>query len=217
MSADSSAEAPNALLLPYARLSYHSNAPATPAQITVAFASVEDVLDGEAFAKTYFAERFPDVEDAVSTQTYTGYLEGIAEGFLVFRVVMGFLIGIAVVVGGVGIMNVLVMSVIERTPEIGIRKALGATRGTILRQFLSESVALSVLGSALGTVLGVGVALLCGPVVALFVEDVSFRAAFTWETLAVVTVVAVGTGALFGTYPALRAARLAPVAAIRRA
>ena len=209
-------EQPNALLLAYDRLARHPQAPQTGGQLTVSFASVEDVLAGEAFAKTYFAERFAGIEDAVRTQTYTGYLEGMAEGFLVFRVVMGFLIGIAVVVGGVGIMNVLVMSVVERTSEIGIRKALGATRRTIMRQFLAESVALAVVGSAFGTVLGIGVALLCGPVVEAFVDDLTFRAVFTVQTLGVVAVVAVAIGAAFGTYPALRASRLDPVVAIRR-
>lgn len=83
-------------------------------------------------------------------------------------------------------------------------------------RYAATSVALATVGSALGTVLGVGVALLCGPVVRVFAEDVDFRAAFTVQTLLAVALVAVGIGVGFGTYPAARAARLDPVAAIRR-
>lgn len=191
---------------------------ATPGrgQLQLAFESVEDVLPAQEFIEPWLESRFAAIEDPVRIDTYTNYLEAMEEGFLIFRLVMGFLIGIAVVVGGVGIMNVLVMSVVERTSEIGIRKALGADRKSIITQFLSEAVALSVIGSFLGTVLGICVALLGAPLVSMFSTEIEFSAIFTTNTLLIVGVVAVGIGCLFGTYPALRASRLDPVSSIRR-
>lgn len=204
------------LLLSYTQLPQLPGASEAGSQLQLEFASVEDVLPAKTFVKTWMAEHFEGVDDAVSIQTYEGYLEGIGQGFLVFRIVMGLLIGIAVVVGGVGIMNVMVMSVVERMAEIGIRKAIGANRRMIVAQFLSESVALSVIGSLLGTVLGIGVAMLGGPILRLFVKDMNFSAVFTLTTLLVVAIVAVLIGTVFGTYPALRASRMDPVVAIQR-
>ena len=204
------------LLVPYAQLPLLPAADIDESQLLLEFASVEDVLPAKTFVEPWLEKRFAGIDDAVRVTTYEGYLKGVGEGFLVFRIIMGLLIGIAVVVGGVGIMNVMVMSVVERTAEIGIRKAIGASRRMIVAQFLSESVALSVLGSALGTVLGIGVAMLGGPILRLFTEGMDFSAVFTLTTLLVVVVVAVLIGTVFGTYPALRAARLDPVVAIQR-
>ncbi|MGK0334513.1 MAG: putative ABC transport system permease protein, partial [Paraglaciecola sp.] len=138
------------------------------------------------------------------------------EGITVFRWVMGFLIGIAVVVGGVGVMNVLLMSIAERTPEIGVRKAVGANRRTIIKQFLSEAVAISTIGSFFGVLLGMSVALIAAPILNMVVDDLEFRAVFSLNTVIVVSVVAVLIGVVFGTYPAQKAASLDPVEAIRR-
>jgi len=206
----------NGALFGYNQLAAFPEAEPGAGQIQLAFVSVEDVLPAKEFIEPWMEKRFVGIEDAVRIQTYTGYLEAMEEGFLVFRLVMGFLIGIAVVVGGVGIMNVLVMSVVERTSEIGIRKALGADRKSIITQFLSEAVALSVIGSIFGTILGVCVALLGAPLVSMFSSEIEFSAIFTLDTLLIVALVAIGIGCLFGTYPALRAARLDPVSAIRR-
>ena len=206
------------LVLEYGALSRLDAVGGASPALTVWFAEVTDVAAGAAFAKTWFADRFTGVEDPVAVSTYEGALESVAQGFLAFRLVMGFLIGIAVVVGGVGVMNVLVMSVIERTTEIGIRKAIGADRRAIIGQFLAESVALATVGSAIGTVVGIAVAQLARPVINAFApEPIDFHAVITPATLLIVAVVAVVVGCVFGTYPALRAARLDPVAAIQRA
>ena len=118
------------------------------------------------------------------------------------------IVAIGVVVGGIVIMNIMLMAVAERTHEIGIRKALGATARDIRRQFLAESVALSVLGGALGVVSGVAFATLVSAVSPL-------PARVTGWSVAVALALGAGVGVLFGVYPATRAARLDPVAAMR--
>jgi putative ABC transport system permease protein len=137
------------------------------------------------------------------------------KGFLLFRIVMGLIVGISVLVGGIGVMNVLLISVTERTVEIGVRKALGAKRRDILWQFLSESITISTFGSLLGLILGILSTLAFIPIVKA-ITDISFQAAYTWNTCMVIVVIAMVIGVVFGTYPAMRAARLDPVEAIRR-
>ena len=118
-------------------------------------------------------------------------------------------VAIGVVVGGVVIMNIMLMSVTERTREIGIRMAVGASRGDIRRQFLAESVAVSALGGILGLALG---ALLAWVVAAL--SPLPARVS-PWS-IATALALGAGTGVLFGVYPATRAARLNPIDALRK-
>ncbi|HEV3231184.1 MAG TPA: ABC transporter permease [Candidatus Dormibacteraeota bacterium] len=115
---------------------------------------------------------------------------------------------ISLLVGGIGVMNIMLVSVTERTSEIGLRKALGATPGDLLRQFLVEAASLSFVGG----VLGVGVALLAGNLVPRFT---SIAITITPTPILVAVGVAAGVGLVFGVYPALRAARLAPIEALR--
>jgi len=204
------------VLFPLATMSHLADAPTPYPMINIALDDVNEVLSAEEFTKAWFERRYPELEDAIETFTRTGYLEQLAEGVTVFRWVMGFLIGIAVVVGGVGVMNVLLMSIAERTPEIGVRKAVGANRRTIIKQFLSESVAISAIGSFFGVLLGMSVALLAAPILNYAVEDLEFTAVFSLNTVIVVCVVALLIGVIFGTYPARKAASLDPVEAIRR-
>jgi putative ABC transport system permease protein len=115
---------------------------------------------------------------------------------------------ISLVVGGVVIMNIMLVSVTERTREIGVRKALGARRGDVLIQFLMESSILSLIGGALGVALGVGGAL---GVAAL----VDFPAVVAVWSIVAGLVVALGVGVFFGVYPARKAADLDPIVALR--
>ncbi|TVP42322.1 MAG: ABC transporter permease [Gemmatimonadales bacterium] len=126
----------------------------------------------------------------------------------VFFIVMIALSSVGLLVGGVGVVGMMLISVTERTREIGIRKALGATRGEILWQFLVEAGVLTLLGGATGLLLGGGFA-------ALVARLTPVPASIPLWAVAVSLAAAAITGMLFGLFPALRAARMAPVEALR--
>ncbi len=116
--------------------------------------------------------------------------------------------GISLLVGGIGVMNIMLVSVTERVREIGLRKALGATPQAIRRQFLVEASTLGLIGG----VLGVGVGLIGAVVLPHLISD-PVAISPTAAVGAIVVAVAIGVG--FGVYPATRAARLAPIDALR--
>jgi putative ABC transport system permease protein len=115
---------------------------------------------------------------------------------------------ISLVVGGIVIMNIMLVSVTERTREIGVRKALGARRRDILAQFLVESTTLSLAGGAVGIAVGLGLALLVGVLTPL-------PAAVSWPAVLLGVLMSTLIGVFFGSYPATRAARLDPIEALR--
>mgnify|MGYP005750337003 CR=1 FL=1 len=176
---------------------------------------IMDVAEIKSFSEDWLKAKFPADTTDFQVATNEGRVEQAARGFLLFRVVMGMIVGISVIVGGIGVMNVLLISVTERTVEIGVRKALGAKKRDILLQFLAESVTVSLFGSILGLLLGILATLGIVPVIKAFV-DVPFQAAYTLDTFMVIASIAVVVGIVFGTYPATRAAKLDPVEAIRR-
>jgi putative ABC transport system permease protein len=128
--------------------------------------------------------------------------------FRTFFYVMIVLSAVGLIVGGVGVIAIMMISVTERTREIGVRKALGATRGTILWQFLVEAVTLTGIGAIIGLVLGTGVAMVikAATPVAASVPPLAVLAALLTSCV---------TGVLFGMLPAVKAAKLDPVAALR--
>lgn len=177
--------------------------------------NVEAVEPLEAEIKEWLAANFENGKEKFSIISNTQRVEQAAKAFLLFRLIMGLIVGISVLVGGIGVMNVLLISVNERTKEIGVCKAVGAKRKDIMLQFLAESVSISTLGSTMGLIIGILGTLIVVPIVKMIV-DVPFQAAYTWTTLLVVGVVAILVGIMFGTYPAMRASRLDPVEAIRK-
>jgi putative ABC transport system permease protein len=140
-------------------------------------------------------------------------LQGFYQLFLIMKVIVGLLASVALAVGGVGIMNIMLVSVSERVREIGIRKALGASPRDIGRQFLVEAGLLSCVGGLVGVLLGVGGALLGSALIKHFKP--------TWVTsvsepaVVAALTVALGIGVIFGYFPARRAGRLDPVTAMQ--
>jgi putative ABC transport system permease protein len=138
-------------------------------------------------------------------KTYLSARQGATE---VFTYLLGGIAAVSLVVGGIGIMNIMLVTVTERTREIGIRKALGATRLNILTQFLIESMVLCIIGGALGLALGSGTSMLLAKFAGwqTVVSSDSVITAFTFSAL---------IGVFFGIWPAQRAARLNPIDALR--
>ena len=175
---------------------------------------VESVPLVQASAEDWLGRRYGRWEGRVKVQTSVARLEQVRKGMATFKLFLGAITGISLVVGGIGIMNVLLASVTERTREIGIRKAIGARPADILAQFLAESVTIAGIGSGIGLVLGVGAALGITAMVRAQ-SDGQLRAWFSASSFLVVVAAALAVGVTFGVYPALRAARLPPVEAIR--
>jgi putative ABC transport system permease protein len=147
-------------------------------------------------------------EDSFDIETNASLL-GIWTGFSqTFFLAMIGIAAISLVVGGIVIMNIMLVSVTERTREIGIRKALGARREDVLLQFLIEAVTLAVVGGALGVISGVTVA----KVVTLLI---GMPSTIKLWAVAAGLIVSAGVGIFFGVYPARKAARLDPIAALR--
>lgn len=150
----------------------------------------------------------PDAPDDFKIRNQSDFLSAMRDSTEVFTYLLAGIAAVSIVVGGVGIMNIMLVSVTERTREIGIRRALGATRRTILSQFLVEAVAICLAGGVAGVITG-GAALMV------------LRDGFGWATViapeAILggVVFAAAVGILFGVWPARRAASLDPISALR--
>jgi len=130
----------------------------------------------------------------------------------VMTLFLGGVAGISLLVGGIGIMNIMLVSVTERTREIGIRKAIGATRRNVLGQFLTEATILSVLGGLIGIALGAGIARLIS---GIQTGTVTIQAVVAPDSILLATLFSLMVGLFFGIYPAYRAAQLNPIDALR--
>jgi putative ABC transport system permease protein len=176
---------------------------------------VEDVPALDQGVRRILASRHSNAADRFAIQTYRGRAEQAAQGIFIFKLLMGAITGISLIVGGIGIMNVLLAAVSERTREIGIRRASGARRADITWQFLAESVTISGIGAVIGLVLGLVGAYAVTALIRRFAQAAFIHASFSWSSLLVAAVLSVAIGLAFGTYPARRAANLSPIDAIR--
>jgi len=148
----------------------------------------------------------PDNFGLFTSDTFLGLYRQATNG--IFAVLVG-VVALSLVVGGIVIMNIMLMVVTERTREIGLRKALGARRSDIMAQILTESVVLSAFGGVIGTVLGSSIAL---AISSLTPVPASVQ---VWSIALGIGITGV-VGLFFGLYPAARAARLDPIEALRR-
>ncbi|MBI2688837.1 MAG: ABC transporter permease [Acidobacteria bacterium] len=137
-----------------------------------------------------------------------GLLEQRRRTGFIFNVVMICIAGISLLVGGIGIMNIMLATVLERTREIGIRRAIGAKQKDIIRQFLTEAVLISIMGGLLGIIFGVTLS-------QIIASAAGWSTVVTTSSIAVAFGVSCGIGLVFGIYPAMQAARLDPIEAIR--
>jgi len=143
--------------------------------------------------------------DVITSDQILGVFDRLTSVFFFVMIVLS---SVALMVGGIGVMAIMMVSVTDRTREIGVRKALGATRREILWQFLVEAATLTLLGGTIGIILGVG----AGEVLK---GALGFESGVPVWSAAVATVVSVGIGLVFGILPANRAAKMDPVEALR--
>ena len=191
-------------------------------QITVSVENVEDV-DETAAIITTLLKKYHEQEDyaVVVPQELLRQAERTRSMFNVLLVVIA---GISLLVGGIGIMNIMLANVTERTREIGIRRAIGAKRGDIIQQFLTETLVLTGCGGLLGVLFG----MLCGPLfrglrygITMMSPDLLPPIVYTLEpriapwSVALSLFISLGTGLIFGIYPARKAALMNPVEALR--
>ena len=200
-----------AVYIPYTSLVRLSSS--VSSKITSFYVSAEaDGTTAEAESAMYsiLYERFAQDEDAFEIETQDALEDTMSSVTSILAILLGGIAGISLIVGGIGIMNIMLVTVTERTREIGIRKAIGASRGVILQQFLLESVVLCMLGCAIGIFLSWGTLRIISVVVASL--DLTFKMNGAVVLIAVLFCFIIGVG--FGLYPANKAAKMKPIDAL---
>ena len=200
-----------AVYIPYTTLLRISDS--LSSDITTFYVSAEEDSDtdtAEAAITTLLLERFEEDTDAFTVSTTDILEEAMSSITSVLTILLGGIAAISLLVGGIGIMNIMLVSVTERTREIGIRKSIGASRGVILRQFLMEAVVLCMLGCLIGIFLSWVILKLASVVVSSL--SLSFDMNGTVVLIAVVFCFLIGV--IFGLYPANKAAKMKPIDAL---
>ena len=200
-----------AVYIPYTSLVRLSSS--VSSKITSFYVSAEaDGTTAEAESAMYsiLYERFAQDEDAFEIDTQDALEDTMSSVTSILAILLGGIAGISLIVGGIGIMNIMLVTVTERTREIGIRKAIGASRGVILQQFLLESVVLCMLGCAIGIFLSWGTLRIISVVVSSL--DLTFKMNGAVVLIAVLFCFIIGVG--FGLYPANKAAKMKPIDAL---
>ena len=194
------------------------------AEIYLQSADRESVLQDASLLRRLLESRRPGLTDVSIIVPYE-LLENARKSAMTWNLVLGAVAGISLLVGGIGIMNIMLATVTERTREIGIRRALGATRWHVVSQFLVETGVLSVIGGLIGVALGIGLALTLDSVVPMLPEvavigeyvppDVELPTLVSPWAVGVAFIIATLTGLVFGIYPALKASTQDPIVALR--
>ena len=203
-------------------------------QIYIPYTTAQKRLTGNRFLNgiTLFLDQIDAVEEAAETvrrvlrrrhehgdefrvRTSQQQMEGFDNVIGIMKAVAGGIAGISLLVGGIGIMNIMLVSVTERTREIGIRKAMGAKPGHLLFQFVAEAVILSLVGGSVGVIFGVGFGMGIEALISSLAGDTPFTSVVSYQSVLWALLFASSIGLFFGVYPAFRASRLDPVEALR--
>jgi putative ABC transport system permease protein len=182
-------------------------------QITVQAANPQQVeLAKEEIAGVLRERHGYPQEDDFTIFSQQDIIQAVSQVTGVFTIFLGAIAGISLLVGGIGVMNIMLVSVVERTREIGIRKAVGARRKDILLQFLAEAVALSVGGGLVGVAAGWGAS---RAVSRISINGQNLPSHLSADIVALAVGVTIVIGLFFGIYPAFRAASMDPIEALR--
>ena len=205
----------------------------TSESILVPFSLIKDYTGTEYFRTFYVqADRAEDVDGVTAAvarilqsrhrpgakylvQNLNSLLETVRIVSIALTVLLIIMAFIALIISGIGIMNIMLVTVTERTHEIGIRKAVGASRDTILQQFLMEALLISGTGGLLGIAIAVTLAALISYSISYFPEAGGLHVSISWTSVVVALVVSCSTGLVFGYLPANRAAQLQPTDSLR--
>lgn len=207
-----------------------------PAYITVPYTSLTDFAEGmdQFYSVNVFGDKNKDSkevtdqiihllernhqsagDDYFQVQSFQDVLKTMNQMMGIVTAFISFVAGISLLVGGIGVMNIMLVSVTERTREIGIRKSLGAKTSSIMMQFLAESAIITIIGGIIGIILGIAAAFgICSLISQT--QELTISPGISMSTILVATLFSCAVGVFFGIYPARKAAKLSPIEALRR-